>query len=44
MTTALTTYRVENSRGVVDHITDTDRAEQLSDAGYIVTAIAERPL
>jgi len=44
MTDAWTTYRVEDTRGVVDYLTDADRAERLSRSGYTVTAITERPL
>jgi len=44
MTTAITTYRVEDERGIVDYLSDSERAERLSRSGYTVTAITEKPL
>jgi len=44
MSVAMTTYRVEDSLGNVDYITDADEAERLSFCGYTVTAITEKPL
>jgi len=39
--TTLTTYRVEDHRGIVDYLADPERADRLSKAGYRVTAIIE---
>ncbi len=44
MTDAWTTYRVEDTQGIVDYLNDAERAERLSRSGYTVTAITERPL
>jgi len=44
MSTAITTYRVEDDRGIVDYLNNADRAERLSRSGYTVTAITEQPL
>mgnify|MGYP006448903579 CR=1 FL=1 len=41
MNTAFTTYCIENNHGVVDYITDTDRAEALTKEGHKVTATCE---
>jgi len=39
---AWTTYRVEDDRGTVDYVEDTDRAERLSREVFRVTATTER--
>ena len=41
MTATLTTYRIEDHRGIVDYVVDTERAERMSRSGYTVTAITE---
>ena len=40
--TTLTTYRVDYGSGDIEYIVDDDRAEQLSQLGYRVTAIIEK--